>query len=40
MPHKLVRAVGDVMIISKTALPEYGEVAEETGTGEEAAESV
>jgi len=38
VPHKLVRAVGDVMIISKTAMPEYGEVSEETAMEEGVAE--
>jgi sporulation protein YlmC with PRC-barrel domain len=28
VPHRLVKAVGDIMIISKTAIPEYGDVAE------------
>mgnify|MGYP001349644950 CR=1 FL=1 len=31
VPHKLVRAVGDIMIVSKTAMPEYDEM----GDGEE-----
>jgi sporulation protein YlmC with PRC-barrel domain len=25
VPHRLVKAVGDIMIISKSAIPEYGE---------------
>ena len=25
VPHQLVKSVGDIMIISKTALPNYGE---------------
>tara|TARA_Y100000310_G_scaffold345473_1_gene465373 strand:+ start:1633 stop:1941 length:309 start_codon:yes stop_codon:yes gene_type:complete len=29
VPHRLVKAVGDIMIISKAAIPEYGEAAEE-----------
>jgi len=29
VPHKLVKAVGDVMIISKTAVPNYHEESEE-----------
>jgi sporulation protein YlmC with PRC-barrel domain len=29
VPHKLVKAVGDVMIISKSAVPHYNEEAEE-----------
>ena len=29
VPHKLVKAVGDIMIISKTAVPSYHEEAEE-----------
>ncbi len=28
VPHRLVKSVGDIMIISKTAIPEYGEAAE------------
>lgn len=30
VPHQLVRAVGDVMIISKTAIPSYEEKEEES----------
>ncbi|MEK6839479.1 MAG: photosystem reaction center subunit H [Nanoarchaeota archaeon] len=29
VPHKLVKAVGDIMIISKSAVPNYQEEAEE-----------
>ena len=29
VPHKLVKAVGDIMIISKSAVPNYHEEAEE-----------
>ncbi|HIH15772.1 MAG TPA: photosystem reaction center subunit H [Nanoarchaeota archaeon] len=29
VPHQLVKAVGDVMIISKNAVPNYEEAAEE-----------
>jgi len=29
VPHKLVKAVGDIMIISKSAVPNYREEAEE-----------
>tara|TARA_Y100000310_G_C20548330_1_gene746740 strand:+ start:256 stop:558 length:303 start_codon:yes stop_codon:yes gene_type:complete len=25
VPHRLVKAVGDIMVISKTAIPDYGE---------------
>jgi sporulation protein YlmC with PRC-barrel domain len=28
VPHRLVKSVGDIMIISKTAIPEYSEVSE------------
>tara|TARA_Y100000310_G_C20591676_1_gene768401 strand:+ start:756 stop:1061 length:306 start_codon:yes stop_codon:yes gene_type:complete len=28
VPHRLVKAVGDIMVISKTAIPEYGEAPE------------
>ena len=28
VPHRLVKSVGDIMIISKTAIPEYNESAE------------
>ena len=29
VPHQLVKAIGDIMIISKTAMPSYSEEAEE-----------
>lgn len=29
VPHQLVKSVGDIMIINKTAVPSYGEDAEE-----------
>jgi len=32
VPHRLVKSVGDIMIISKTAIPDYSEASE----GEEA----
>ena len=34
VPHQLVKAVGDILIISKTAVPSYSE--EESGSSEEA----
>ena len=30
VPHQLVRAIGDIMVISKTAMPSYSEDSEET----------
>ena len=30
VPHQLVRAIGDIMVISKTAMPSYTEDSEET----------
>lgn len=38
VPHQLVKAVGDIMIISKAAVPSYSE--EESGAESAAAESV
>ncbi|MBT3262100.1 hypothetical protein HN992_03765 [Candidatus Woesearchaeota archaeon] len=34
VPHRLVKAVGDIMVISKTAIPEYGDAAEEPSSTE------
>jgi sporulation protein YlmC with PRC-barrel domain len=35
VPHQLVRAVGDIMIISKNAVPSYDEPGEDMATIEE-----
>ena len=38
VPHRLVKAVGDIMVISKTAIPEYGEPPEGDAVVDEIAE--
>ncbi|MBT3865527.1 hypothetical protein HOF78_00300 [Candidatus Woesearchaeota archaeon] len=35
VPHRLVKAVGDIMVISKTAIPEYGEIGEGESVAQE-----
>lgn len=39
VPHQLVKAVGDIMIISKTAVPSYNEEDEDKPAGAQAAEA-
>jgi len=34
VPHRLVKAVGDIMIISKSAIPSYEDESEEENTSE------